>query len=445
MPSALVNFAEEVMTNPATGQPYTYEELEAIAPTPPTVEEQTQTNLENAPVLDVEEPSVLPEAPEITPAPIAEAPELAPAPGVTPAPEFGAPEVPTMPGVTAPPKIPQYKVEDAPEYEKTPEQLAWEEMYSGTVKEIIEQGGRGIDDKTQQLMLRKATLMLQSRETENLRLMRDDLERRGISNSGILISETQKIKATTTRALAASITDVQIKSALMKMQSFENTLGHAGNYLAYLADQSKMAHVPKMATWQMQQNFNLVKYQAEIQVDIDAWKMENQFNMMEWQANTNALFAKWEANANATMSHWTMENQFAMTEWTTGAAHEMEAWKTEGNWKMAEWATGEAAKIDIWKTEGMYNLEVSRLNMEIAISKWSAQSDIYKMGIAQAYDQDNLILAGEIESTFLAEQQEHDIVLAEMEIEHEKAQAQAEGAGSFIGQILGGILKLITA
>jgi len=80
-------------------------------------------------------------------------------------------------------------------------------------------------------MIRQQAQALNAREDENLRLMHNDMERRGITNSGLVFWNQQKIKGATTTAIANSISDIQIKSALMKMASFENALGHAGQFL----------------------------------------------------------------------------------------------------------------------------------------------------------------------------------------------------------------------
>jgi len=317
------------------------------------------------------------------------APTLAPAPEVTPAPQFGTPEVPIAPDVTAAPTIPGMTVSPAPEYEVTPEQQAWQDMYSEQVQENIK-NPRGISEEAQKLMMRKSTLMLQSRETENLRLMANDMERKGITDSGQIFERTQQIKATTTRALAASITDIGLKSEMMKMESYE----------------SDMKYGSKMATWNAQTQTDLIQYQAQINVDLEQWKMENQFNMMEWQANKDALFMKWEANANSTMAQWNMTNQFAMEEWKTGA---------------------------------QYDLAIHQINSQVALAQFQAQTDIYKMGIAQAYQEGNMVLAGQIAAEAREDEQAHEIEITEMQIEHDKKAAQSQGFGNFIGTLIGGL------
>ena len=331
------------------------------------------------------------------------APTLGAAPTVSPAPQFGAPTVPEAPAVTPVPTIPGMTVSPAPEYQKTPEQAAWEKMYKGQIEQNIKDP-KGISDEAQKLLMRKATLMLQSRETENLRLMADDMERRGITESGLIFERTQEIKATTTRALAESITDIGIKSELMKMESYERAMGHAANYLSHLSRESELKYTSKLATWNAQQQVNLVQYQAQINVSLEAWKMENQFNMMEWQANKDALFMQWDKNANAIIAQWEMTNQFAMEEWKVGA---------------------------------QYDLAIHQINSEIALAKYQAQNDIYKMGIAQAYEQGNMVLAGEIAAQQREDSQLHEISIMEMQIEHDKLAAQSQGFGSFIGTALG--------
>jgi len=365
-----------------------YEEPPAPTPTP-TVEEQ------------IEE---MPEAP--TP----EAPELAPAPEVTPPPTFEAPEVPKIPEVTPAPTIAPTEVAPAPEYVPTEEEAAWAEMYGGTIADIIKARGEGIPEETVNLMIRRNTQALQSREDENMRLMHNDMERRGITNSGLVFWRQEQIKSATTTAIANSITDIQIKSALMKMASFENALGRAGQFLGYLQEQSKMIYTGKMATWEAQTQADLIQYQAQIGVDVDEWKMENQFNLAGWQANTQALFAQWDKNSTATLEAWKMDNQFSFAE---------------------------------WETKANYDLAVFKIDTEVKMANWAAKTDIYKMGINQAYAQDNMDLAAQIAEDYAEERFEEDKELLELKLEAENAAAAAEGAGNLVGAASGAVATII--
>ena len=171
-----------------------------------------------------------------------------------------------------PTAIPEIKVEPAPAYEKSPQQLAWEEMYGGELTDLIKEGGRGIPEATQQLMKKQIYEGLKGREQESLRKLRQDMEERGITNSGLLFSEESKIRSATTKAMASSITEIGIKSAFMKMASFERALGMAGNFLGYLSQESQLAYAPRMATWQAKQQAKLVRFQA----NMDVYKMKLQ-------------------------------------------------------------------------------------------------------------------------------------------------------------------------
>ena len=360
---------------------------EALTPeaTTPTTEEQI---------------ALMPEVTPITP------PALAPAPAVTPAPTFPAPEVPAIPAVTPAPTIAPTTVAPAPEYKPTEEETAWAGMYGGTIADIIKARGEGIPEETVNLMIRQNTQALQAREDENMRLMHNDMEKRGITNSGLVFWRQEQIKSATTTAIANSITDIQIKSALMKMASFENALGHAGQFLGYLQEQSKMIYTGKMATWEAQTQADLIQYQAQIGVDVDKWKMENQYNLAGWQANTQALFAQWDKNSTATIEAWKLNNQFSIAEWETRANYDMAVFQIEFNAKMTEWA---------------------------------AKTDIYKMGINQAYAQDNMDLAAQIAEYYAEERFEENKILMEMELEAANAAAAAQGIGSIFGTIIGAI------
>ncbi len=355
--------------------------------TTPTVEEQM---------------ALMPEVP--TPV----APELAPAPEVTPAPTFEPPEVPAIPEVTPAPTIPAIEVAPAPEYGPIEEERAWAEMYGGTIADIIKARGEGIPEETINLMIRQQTQALTAREDENLRIMHNDMERRGITNSGLVFWNQQKIKGATTTALANSITDIQIKSALMKMASFENALGLGGQFLGYLQEQSKMVYTGKMATWEAQTQADLIQYQSQIGADLDEWKMINQYNLADWQANTQALFAQWDKNSTSMIEKWKMDNQFSIAE---------------------------------WETKANYDLAVFQIDSQAKMAEWSAKTDIYKMGINQAYAQDNMILAGNIAETYAEERFEKEKELTEMTLEAENKQAAATGFGSLIGTTIGAIFK----
>ena len=146
------------------------------------------------------------------------------------------------------------------------------------------------------------------------------MERRGLTNSGLVFSNEQKIRANTTTAIANYISDVQIQSALMKMASFEKALGAAGEYLGYLSQQSQLAYQPKYATWQAQQQANLAAYNARVQAKLteyaqqmDVYKMQiaqayEQQNMqlahqltmqeLEFQANAEKDIIQMQIEAN---------------------------------------------------------------------------------------------------------------------------------------------------
>ncbi len=186
------------------------------------------------------------------------------------------PTIPTTPtttptfGAGAAANIPTPEVTPAPPYEISPAQQAFEDMYGGTVTDWVEAGGYGIPEETQALMIQKQTDALKARETENIRVMRNNMERRGITNSGFTFSNEQSIRSNTTVAIAGAIADVQINSALMKMASFEKAMGQAGQFLGYLSDQSQLKYAPEFATWQAEQLAKMQVWQGKM----DLLKME---------------------------------------------------------------------------------------------------------------------------------------------------------------------------
>ena len=207
-------------------------------------------------------------------------------------------------------KIPGIDVDEAPAYEKTPEQIAWEKMHSEQIQDIIDKKGLGIDEATQQLLRQQQFDILKSREKENLRLLAADMERRGITSSGLWFSEEQRIKATTTRALAASMTEISIKSAFMKMASFENALGLSAQYLGYLSEQSQLVYAPKLATWQAKQQAKLAEYQAKVEI----YKMK----LNQAYTQNNMSYAA-EIAADAAHQQFIYEQELAIMEMEAAA------------------------------------------------------------------------------------------------------------------------------
>ena len=181
------------------------------------------------------------------------------------------PEAPTIkiPGFD-PNAAPLPKVDDAPAYEASPEQQAWAAMHSGNIQDIIDQGGLGLSDEIQQLIMDKNNEALMARESESIRLMKNNMARRGIDNWGLEFKNIQQIKTGTTKEIAANIRDIQIQNAVMKMASFENALGRSAQFLDYLDRQSQLQYAPKALTYQMKEQAKLYQYQA----NVDIWKMK---------------------------------------------------------------------------------------------------------------------------------------------------------------------------
>jgi len=177
-----------------------------------------------------------------------------------PTPTGTAPTTITTPTITAPTVTP------APPYEISPAQQAWQEMYGGKVTEWVEAGGYGIPEETQAQMIQAQTDVLKAKETEDIRVMRNNMERRGITNSGFVFSNEQAIRSNTSVTLANSIRDVQISSALMKLASFEKAMGAAGQFLGYLSEQSQLKYQPEFATWQAEQMAKMQAWQAQIDI-----------------------------------------------------------------------------------------------------------------------------------------------------------------------------------
>jgi hypothetical protein len=206
------------------------------------------------------------------------------------------------------------KVDAAPAYQQSPEELAWQETYGGKVEDWVNAGGYGIPEETQELMGEQLTDVLKANEEEQIRVMKNEMERRGITNSGLLFSETQKIKANTTQQIAKGITDIKIQSALMKMASFEQAMGQAGQYLNYLSNQTQLKYAPEFATWQAKQEAKLMAWQENMdrqKLAIEqAYQQQNmqleyeltsQLNKQQFQYEKELTQMEIEANEKAAM------------------------------------------------------------------------------------------------------------------------------------------------
>jgi len=248
---------------------------------------------------------------------------------VVAAPAVAAPALPSLGDIN----VPAPAVTPAPPYEISPAQTAFEEMVGGKITDWVEAGGYGIPEETQAQMIQQQTDVIKAGEAESLRVMKNNMERRGITNSGFIFAGEQAIRSNTSKTIAAGIADIQIKSALMKLASFEVAMGQAAQFLGYLGEMSALKYQPVFQTWAAQQQANLYQYQAKM--------------------------------------------------------------------------------------------------------------DIYKTQLQQAYQQQNLILAGNIAAEAAEQQHIWDVEITEMEIEAANQQAAAEGAGKVFGTTLGWIFGKI--
>ena len=276
--------------NPTTGKPYTPSELSALGggTTTTTIGTTTQTSTSIAPTASELEAAA---AGTLTPKPQPEVGAFVPiaAEGArtrTPATPALTPSNIALPSLGSI-NVPAPAVTPAPAFELSPEQKAWQEKIGGYISETLEMGGRGIPQETMDLMVGKTIDTLKAKETEDLRVMKNNMERRGITNSGFTFSNEQKIRSGTTIALAKSITDLNIQNQLMKLASFENTMGQAAQFLGYLGEMSQLKYQPAYATWQAQQQANLYQYQAKMELYktqlVQAYAQQN----MQLQAQLN--------------------------------------------------------------------------------------------------------------------------------------------------------------
>ncbi len=195
--------------------------------------------------------------------------------------------------------VPAPAVTPAPAFEISPNQQAWQEQLQGIISEGLT-NPQGIPEETQALMTQQVTDTLKAKQAEDIRVMRNNMERRGITNSGFIFANEQTIRSNTTLALAKSITDIKIQSEFMKMANFEKSIGQAAQFLGYLGEMSALKYQPKYQTWAAQQQANLYQYQAQM----DIYKTQ----LQQAYAQQNMLLAGQIAADAASQQHiWDVE------------------------------------------------------------------------------------------------------------------------------------------
>jgi len=308
--------------NPATGQPYTPQEQAAwtgggTTATPGTTNSQEYTSLAG-----VENPTQeqldaagfgLKPPPTVAPPvghPAWTDPNLT---GMLTGLSPGDP-ISTAPGATTPTfgegaaaGVPTPEVTPAPAYEVSPEMQEMMDLYGDTLTDWVTSGGYGLDPETQSLMIQQQTDTLKAREQENIRVMKNNMERRGITNSGYVQAAQNQITSNTSVAIAGAIADVQIKSALMKMASFEKGMGAMAQYLGFLSEQSQLAYAPEFATWQAEQMATMQAWQGKM----DIYKMElnqaYQTQNMQLQAQLTSQLNTEQHNYNIELAEMEIE------------------------------------------------------------------------------------------------------------------------------------------
>ena len=219
---------------------------------------------------------------------------------------FERPEDVPIPGYD-PSAIAPVKIDEAPAYEQSEEQKEWARMHSAQIQDIIDKKGIGIDEATQQLMKQQTWDLIKADRNERIRKLKETMEQRGITSSGLYISEEMKVHANATRALAASVTEVKIKSAFMKMASFENALGLSGQFLGYLSEQSQLAYAPKLATWSKRADAKIMAMQASVEIYKVKLQQAYAVNNMNAQAAIEAQFATQQHTWDVEIAEMEME------------------------------------------------------------------------------------------------------------------------------------------
>ena len=149
----------------------------------------------------------------------------------------------------------QVNLPNAPQYQPSAGQEQMQDLLSGTLTDIIEQGGIGIPEETQNLMIQQQIQTVKAQESSAIASLNDYMEARGLTNSGLAVSEMMNIKASSTRAIADSMTDIQIQSSLMKLSSFQSAIGQASQLLSYMGEESWKKYQSQVNEWDAQLSF----------------------------------------------------------------------------------------------------------------------------------------------------------------------------------------------
>ncbi len=204
----------------------------------------------------------------------------------------------------------------APTYEVSPELQEKMDLYGDKLTDWVTSGGYGLDPETQAQMIQIQTDTLKAREQESIRVMKNNMERRGIFNSGYVQAAENQITSNTSVAIAGAIADVQIKSALMKMASFEKGMGAMASFLGFLSEQSQLAYAPEFATWQAEQLKTMQVWQGKL----DIYKMElnqaYQTQNIELQARLTSELNEQQQGFNIELAEMEIEanNNIAMSQ-----------------------------------------------------------------------------------------------------------------------------------
>ena len=264
--------------------------------------------------------------------------------------------LPAMPSVGTPTVTP------APEYTPSPEEVAWAESYQGQLENWVASGGYGIPEEVQGQMIQRQTDTLKAKEAENIRVMRNDMERRGLTNSGYVFSNEMKIRAATTQAIANSMTDIQIQSSLMKLASYEKAMGAMGEFLGYLSAQSQLAYAPKSATWSAQQQANLAAYQAQQEANRLQYQAQQQTKLTQYQAQHQANLAAYQAQQQANLTQYQAQHQVNLAQYQAQVQTNLTAYQAQQQATLTQYQ----AQVQAVLTQYQVQAEMIRSQMVIA-------------------------------------------------------------------------------
>jgi len=298
------------------------------------------------------------------------------------------------------------------------------ESYKGQLENWVTSGGYGIPAEVQGQMIQRQTDTLMAKETEDIRVMHNNMERRGLTNSGFIFSNEMKIKSATTQAIANSMTDIQVQSSLMKLASFEKSIGAMGEFLGYLSAQSQLAYAPKSATWSAQQQANLAAYQAQQEANRLQYQAQQQTKLTQYQAQHQANLAAYQAQQQAKLTQYQAQHQVNLTQYQAQVQTKLTAYQAQQEANLTQYQAQHQANLAQYQALLQTKLTAYQAQQEANRTQYAAQVQT-NLTQYQAQHQTNLTqYQAQQQAKLTAYQAQVQAVLTQYQVQAEMTKAQ---------------------